>query len=205
MRSQGQYQRHRRIPWLFTDDSPTAVLPEAKRVVEIPIVHNVNFNKSFVLLYSRAMERFVKRNEIIQREEAAQAKRLVRRGKAYGLPDPVRRYGFGDAVQRGTSSTSAAKSSSKTSSTAKVTTSATKTTSSTSVKSSSLSSSSSRSISSTRLTDSGPATTSTQGVFHAVATNIAYDSMVHFFFSKLTTVSGFRRDGKSTTNNERGL
>jgi hypothetical protein len=160
------------------------------------------------------MERFVKRNMIIEAEESAKQKRLRRRAPLkYGLPDPVERYGFGEPVQRRTTSPTptTAKSSPKTSSTSlKVTTSTSVKTTSSSLKSNSVSysSSSSRSSFSTRLTTSAAPTTtstSTQGVFHAVATNIAYDSQVYVLHSKLMVVFISRRDGKSTANHECGL
>jgi hypothetical protein len=157
--------------------SPTAVLVDAKQVVEIPIVRNLNFNKSFHVRYAQAFDRFMKRNMILEMEEEYQLKerRIRKRDKPYGLPDPVRRYGFGDPVQRRTSSstsTSSSKPSVKTTSTAPA-----KITSSSKSLSSSSSSLVKSSISSPGLTTSaGKTTTSTTGVFYAVATNIAYDS-----------------------------
>ena len=154
-------------------------------------MRNENFNKSFHVRYAQALDRFMKRNQILEMEEEAKVKegRIRRRDKSYGLPDPVRRYGFGAAVQRRTSSTtstSSSKSSSKktTSTTTVKATSTSKKTSTSSSKSTSTSKSVSSSSSSVKgsssstglTTPAGRTTSSSTGVFYAVATNIAYDS-----------------------------
>jgi len=69
-------------------------------------VRNENFNKSFHVRYAQALDRFMKRNKILEMEEEykMKEKRIRKRVLTYGMPDPVRRYGFGAAVQRRKSS-----------------------------------------------------------------------------------------------------